>query len=132
VAEAAGVKVSLISGSDCLVSFQSSRLHQAIVHLLQFGLASAAPGAEVRISADEQDEVVRVTVAVSPSCGSRSKALPAGNTAASAERKQHEMKRRLGVAIARRILGGESSLRTEDSGERLWLDVRLPSVSVSK
>jgi K+-sensing histidine kinase KdpD len=148
VAELANVKLSLLcrsgtSSSDCLVNFQASRLRQALFHLLEFALGSAAAGAEVKITAGDEDEAARLTVAISAvtistiviseAGGSGPKARAAGGTAESAERKQRELKRRLGLAIARRIFeSAAGSLHTEDSGERLWLEVRLPLVSLPK
>ena len=136
VAESANVKLSLIcragtSSSGCLVNLQPSRLRQALYHLLEFALGSAAAGAEIEIAAGEEDGAARVRVAL-PALDSRHpKAL--APTAESAERKQCELKQRLGLAIARRIFESvDGSLHTEDGRGRLWLEVRLPLVPLPK
>jgi signal transduction histidine kinase len=123
VAESAKVKLSFISGSDCLVNFQASRLRQGVFHLLEFTLSSAATGTEITITASEDDEAVRLVVAVSGIAVS-----PVVRPAESAEWKHRDVKRRLGLAIARRIFEiADGSLRTERGAEQLWLEVRLPS-----
>jgi signal transduction histidine kinase len=133
LAERARVKFSLIASSDCPVNFETSRLRQALFHLLEFALGASAAGAKVKITAGEEDDGVRVTVEISAVGGSGSKAQDAGSTAESAERKQREFKRRLGLAIARRIFEtADGSLHAEGSGERSWLEVRLPLVSSPK
>jgi|ERR1700676_804708 two-component system sensor histidine kinase CiaH len=129
VAESKRVKVSLTSGSECVVNFQPSRLRQALFHLLESAVGSCAEGAEVIITAGEENDGVRVTLAVSAVGDFGSKALDAGSTAESGERKQREFKRRLGLAIARRIFEiMDGSLHVEARGEQLWLEVRLPAV----
>jgi signal transduction histidine kinase len=138
VAESSNVKLSLTSSSDSLVTFQAGRLRQALFHLLEFALGSAAAVAEVKVTAVEDEEAVRVTVAISPIAiseagGSGPKARAVGSRTDSAEGKQRELKRRLGLAIARRIFeGANGSLQTENSGGRLYLEVRLPLVSCPK
>jgi len=133
VAKSTHVKVTLTSGSDCLVNFQASRLRQALFHLLESALGASPASAKVKITAGEENDGVRVTVEVSLVGGAGSKAQDSGSTAESAERKQREFKRRLGLAIARRIFEtADGSLHAEGSGERLWLEVRLPLVSLAK
>jgi signal transduction histidine kinase len=135
VADAENVKVVLscesgASSSECLVNFQPSRLRQALSNLLQFALASAAAGSEIKILVGKADDAAQFTIEIS---AVSSRFLRTGSTAELAECKQHEMKRRLALAIARRILkGGQGSLGVEDSGEHLRLAVRLPSASSPK
>jgi signal transduction histidine kinase len=127
VAQSARVKVSLTSASDCLVNFQASRLRQALVHLLESTVGAPAAGAEAKITAGEENHAVRVTVAISAVGSSDAKARDAESTAESVERKQREFKRRLGLAIARRIFeSADGSLYAEGSAERWGLEVRLP------
>jgi signal transduction histidine kinase len=122
VAESAKVKLSLSSGSECLVNFQASRLRQAVFHLLEFALGSAAAGAEVKITASQDDEAARVVVAVS-----RVTISPVVRSAESAEWKQRALKRRLGLAIARRIFEiANGCLRAEGGREQFWIEVCLP------
>lgn len=133
VAESANVKLSLTSSRDSLVNFHAGRLRQAVFYLLEFALGSAAVGAEVKVAASEEEESVRITVAISEAVSFASKARTVENNADSAEQKQREWKRRMGPAIARRIIeSGDGTLQTESSGKRLWLEVRLPSASCPK
>ena len=133
VAESANLKLSLTSRGDSLVNFQAGRLRQAVFYLLEFALGSAAVGAEVKVTVGEEEESVRVTVAISEAARSAPKVRTVGNNAGSAEQKQSELKRRLGPTIARRIIESrDGSLQTESSGKRLWLEVRLPSASCPK
>jgi len=133
VTKSTHVKVALTSGSDCLVNFQASRLRQALFHLLESALGASAGSAKVKITAGEENDGVRVTIEISAVGGSGSKAHDAVSTAESAERKQREFKRRLGLAIARRIFEtADGSLHEEGSEERSWLEVRLPLVWLAK
>jgi signal transduction histidine kinase len=151
VAEARSVKLSLIcagicpagtSSAECLVKFPASRLRQAFFHLLEFALERCAAGSQIKISAAEENDVIGVTVAVSgttisenmPSkAGAGPTAPVASSGAKAAELKQRELKRRLRLAIARRIFEtADGSLRAENSGQRLWLEVRLPLVELPK
>jgi signal transduction histidine kinase len=130
LAERANVKFSLISSPDCLVKFQTSRLRQALFHLLEFALGSSAAAAEVNIRAAEENDVVRVGLAISAIGG---EFLAAGSTAESAEWKQRDLQRRLALAIAGRIFeSADGTLHAEDSGARLRIEVCLPSVSLTQ
>ncbi len=145
VAKLAKVKLSLTCKSEtaapgCMVNFQASRMRQALVHLLESALGSAATGAEVTITTSEDAEAARLTVAVSPlailpvATLQADESGPKNGTSASAvgsaERKQRELKRRLGLAIARRIFeAAGATLLTQDSEERLWIEVRVPLAS---
>lgn len=127
-----GVGISVSSNSDCVVDFQASRLRQALVHLLDFAVGSAAAGAEVAIAVVEDDEAARLTIAVSPTAILSAEPASEDRVAGSAEsqeRRQREWSRRLGLAIARRIFevaGG--SLRSVNHEGRLSLEVRLTPV----
>jgi len=137
VAELAKVTVSLTSSSDCRVVFQSSRLRQALVHLLEFALDSGVAGAEIIVTADGENRTARVTVAVSAVALAKTGTSGAkgleGEPTQQAEWKDRELKRRLRLAIARRIFeSANGSLQVRDRGEQLWLEVRLPVVSVSE
>jgi signal transduction histidine kinase len=141
VAELAKVKLSLTCKSEtpasgCMVNFRASRLRQALFHLLESALGSAVAGAEVTMTTSEDGEAARLTIAVSALANlpvatleadeSRSK----NRTSGSAERKQRELKGRLGLAIARRIFeAAGATLLTQDSEERLWIEVRVPLAS---
>jgi signal transduction histidine kinase len=135
VAESAKVGLFLACSSECRVNFQASRLRQALFHLTEFALDSSAPGAEVQVAASEEDEEARVTVAISAvklsEIGVSGSNTPAsGGTVESTKAKDGDLKRRLGLAIARRIFERASgTLRTEDEGKRLRLEVRLPLAS---
>jgi K+-sensing histidine kinase KdpD len=128
-----GVEISVSSNSDCVVNFEASRLRQAVVHLLEFAVGSAAAGAEVAIAVVEDDEAARLTIAVSPTAILSAEPASEDRVAGSAEsqeRRQREWNRRLGLAIARRIFevaGG--SLRSVDHEGRLSLEVRLTPVA---
>jgi signal transduction histidine kinase len=135
MAELAKVKVSLMcesetAASGCMVNFLASRLRQALFHLLEFALGSAATGAEVTITTSEDGEAARLTVAVSPLAILPVATLDAASEVGSAERKQRELKRRLGLAIARCIFeAAGATLLTQNSEERLWIEVRVPLAS---
>ena len=129
------VKLSVSSGSECVVNFQVGRLRQALVHVIEFAVSSAAIEGAVAITVDEEGEGVRLTIVVLPTAVVPTAPVPddqVGGTAESQERRQREWKRRLGLAIARRIFeagGAETagaSFKMEASGERLWLEVRFP------
>jgi K+-sensing histidine kinase KdpD len=128
-----GVEISVSSNSDCVVNFEASRLRQALVHLLEFAVGSAAAGAEVAIAVVEDDEAARLTIAVSPTAILSAEPASEDRVAGSAEsqeRRQREWNRRLGLAIARRIFevaGG--SLRSVNHEGRLSLEVRLTPVA---
>jgi len=112
---------------------QAGRLRQALFYLLEFALGSAAVGAELKVAVGEEEKALRVTVAISKVVWSGRKAPALAGNADSTETKPPELKRRLGLAIARRILesaGGR--LQVENSGEKSWLEVRLPSASCPK
>jgi C4-dicarboxylate-specific signal transduction histidine kinase len=143
VAELAKVTVSLTSSSDCRVVFQANRLRQALVHLLDFALDSCVAGAaagkdkKMIIAVDEENQTARVTVAVSAvalaKAGASGAKVLEGEPTQQTEWKDRELKRRLRLAIARRIFeSANGSLQVKDRGEQLWLEVRLPVVSVSK
>jgi light-regulated signal transduction histidine kinase (bacteriophytochrome) len=131
IAELAKVRLSLISSSECQVNFQTSRLRQGFFHLLSFAVDSSASGADVKITLREEDEA-RVTVAISrvifPEIGPPGSIPPAaGGAMKSVDGKQRDLKRRVGLAIARRIFEGVGGvLQTEEGGERLRIDVLLP------
>jgi signal transduction histidine kinase len=127
-----GVKISPIFNSDCLVRFQASRLRQALLHLLEFALGASAVSGEVKVTAGEEDGQVRVRVAIS---AVGSELLAAASAAESGKWRQHDLQRRVRLAIARRIFEtADGSLRLEDSrsGEGLFLEVRLPMVRSPK
>ena len=136
VAQSNQVEVVLTSDSDGLVNFQASRLRQGLFHLLEFALASCAVGGQIqiKITAGEDEESVRVTVAISATVvpeveESDAKAQARSGTAESAPSKQRELKRRLGLVIARRIFEtGDGSLHAQASGERMRLEVSLPLI----
>jgi len=126
--------------SGCMVNFQASRLRQALLHLLEFALGSAATGAQVTITASEDGEAARLTVAVSPLAILPVATLEAGESGpkngtsasgvGSAEQKQRELKRRLSLAIARRIFeAAGATLHARNSEERSWIEVRVPLAS---
>jgi K+-sensing histidine kinase KdpD len=132
VAEAAKVKLSLTATAECLVNFQPSRLRQALFHLLEFTLSSCSAGTGAKIAASEAGEVVRVKVAI-PSVVEPGPRAAAGSKGRSATQRQHEMKRRLGLAIARRIFeAAHASLCAGHSGEQLCIEVQLPLVWLAK
>jgi hypothetical protein len=129
VAEPAKARLFLASGSDCLVNMQAGRLRQALSHVLEFALASAA-GSEIEITASEDNQAVRATVTIWSIDERRLKASAAASIAESAERRQHELKRRIGIAVARRIFeGANGGLRIEADGKGLRMDVFLPLAS---
>jgi len=133
MAEAAKAKIFLTSSSDCLVNMQASRLRQGFTSLLNFAMESGGGGAEVKIMAHEEGKAAQVTVTISAAESSSPKAVVGRNTAESAEGKRRDLKRRLGLAVAWRVFkGADGSLRAEDRGDRLWLEVRLPLVSLPK
>jgi two-component system C4-dicarboxylate transport sensor histidine kinase DctB len=130
VAESAKVKLFVASSSDCPVSFQASRLRQGLTHLLDFAIQSCADGAEVKITAREEGEAARVRVAISTGEISVANDLAEGSTAEAAEWKQHDLKRRLGIAVAWRVFeSGGGILHAEESEDRLCLEVVLPLAS---
>ncbi len=144
VAQLAKVKLlicnSETAASGCMVNFRASRLRQALFHLLESALGSAATGAEVTMTTSEDSEAARLTVAVSPLAILPVATLEAGESGpkngtsasavGSAERKQRELKRRLGLAIARRIFeAAGATFLTQNSEERLWIEVRVPLAS---
>lgn len=130
VAEPAKAKLFLASSSDCLVNIQAGRLRQALSHVLEVALGSAAAGSKVEITASEDNQAVRLTVTISSIDERSLKPSAAGSIAESAERKQRELKRRLGLAVARRIFeSANGGLRTDEDGERLRIDVTLPLAS---
>ena len=131
------VELSVSSGSECVVNFQVGRLRQALVHLIEFALSSAAIDGAVAITVDEEGEGVRLTIVVSPTVSTSVELAPDNRvertTAESQEGKQRQWNRRLGLAIARRIFEtAGASFETEASGERLWLEVRFPLASCSR
>jgi len=137
VAQLAKVTVSLTSSSECRVVFQASRLRQALVHLLEFALDSGAAGAEIVITADEENHTARVTVAVTAvalaKAGASGAKVVEGEPTQQAEWKNRELKRRVGLAVARRIFeSANGNLQVKDRGEKLWVEVSFPVVSVSK
>ena len=136
VAESANVGLSLICGSGisdsgCTVDFHASQLRQAVTRLLEFATGCCRAGANVKVTADEEDEAAQLRIAISAVKISGAKA-PAG-AAESAEWGKRDLKRRLGLAVAWRIFesaGGH--LQTCRSGEQLWLEVRLPLAACPK
>jgi signal transduction histidine kinase len=136
------VELSVSSGSECAVNFQVGRLRQALVHLIEFALSSAAIDGAVAITVDEEGEGVRLTIVVSPTVSTSVELAPDNRvertTAESQEEKQRQWNRRLGLAIARRIFeagGAETagaSFKMEASGDRLQLEVCFPMASCSR
>lgn len=142
VAVKRNVKVALFceanaSSGKCLVNFQASRLRQGLLRLLEFALEGCPGGTEIQISSAADGAVARVMVAVprvQPSEVVVAKAGAHGNSVASADDfinvKQHELKRRLALAVARRIFeGAYGSLHVQKGANALCLEVRLPLVS---
>jgi K+-sensing histidine kinase KdpD len=132
-AKLAKAKIFLTSSSDCLVNMQASRLQQGFTGLLNFAMESGAGGTEVKIVANEEDKAAQVTVAISTADLPGTKAVSGRNAAELAEGKRRDLERRLGLAVAWRVFeSADGSLRAEDRGDRLWLEVRLPLVSLPK
>jgi len=74
VAESAHVRLLLTSSCEGLVTVNAGHLRQAFFHLLGFALDSCAAGAEVRITAAEDEGATQVVVrrdcaAATGSCG---------------------------------------------------------------
>ena len=145
VAENQSVKLLLVceaapSNRKCLVRFQGSRLRQALLCLLEFTIEGCSRGTEIRITAAADRDEVRVTVAGPTECISEAVIAKAGAakarvpaSIASTEMKQRELKRRLALAIARRIFeGANGTLRVLDGAKELRLEVCLPLVSPSE
>jgi signal transduction histidine kinase len=141
VAEKQAVKLALLcdaaSSGKCLVSFQDSRLRQGLLRLLEFALEGCPGGTEIQITAAADGDVARVMVAVptvQPAEVVVAQAGAHGKTGASADSmnvKQRELKRRLALAIARRIFeGADGSLHGRNGANALCLEVRLPLVSL--
>ncbi len=143
VAEKQNVKLALlgeaaISSDKCLVSFQASRLRQGLLRALEFTLEGCPGGMEIQITSAADGDVARVIVAVptvQPPKVVVAKADAHGNRVASVDDsmnvKQRELKRRLALAVARRIFeGADGSLRVQNSTNALCLEVRLPLVSL--
>jgi K+-sensing histidine kinase KdpD len=138
VAEAAKVKLLLTSNSACRVNFQPSRLRQAINYLIGFAIESSAGQSEIKITADEERGVARITDVISAVAGGG--VLPQGNPAEAAEQRQRDLKRRLGLVAAGRIFEGgggqieiaSDRLRTTYGGERFGIEGRLPLVPCAR
>ena len=140
VAEKQSVKLVLVceAGSDsrCLVRFQASRLRQGLLRLLEFTLEGCSEGTEIQITAATDRDAVRVTVAVPTEsvpqaviakAGAVKTRVPASD--GSADIKQRELKRRLRLAIARRIFESAAGRLIVLHGRNgLCLEVCLPLV----
>jgi signal transduction histidine kinase len=132
-AKSTKAKIFLTSSSDCLVNIQPSRLRQGFTSLLNFAMESGGGGAEVKIVANEEGKAAQVTVVISTVDFPSAKAVSGRNAAELAEGKRRDLKKRLGLAVAWRVFqSADGSLRAEDRGDRLWLEVRLPLVSLPK
>lgn len=119
LAESAQVGLSLVSTAACQVRFHGKRLRQAFFHLINFAIESSAPNEKVTVTATEKNEEARVTVAASELRFAEMDAAP-GRSAAAAERRQRDLKRRLKLAMAEMIFeraGG--SLQSSDGGRKL-------------
>jgi signal transduction histidine kinase len=140
VAEKQSVKLVLVceAGSDstCLVRFQASRLRPGLLRLLEFTLEGCSRGTELQITAAADRDAVRVTVAVPTEsvpeaviakAGAVKTRVPASD--GSADIKQRELKRRVRLAIARRIFEGAAGrLMVLHGTNGLCLEVCLPLV----
>ncbi len=123
---------SAISSSGCTVNFHGSGLRQGLTHLLEFAIESCRPGADVKITADEDDEGAQVRVAISAVEASGAEVPTGGKTAESVERARRDLKKRQGIALAWRIFeSGGGRLQAESNGDQLWLELCLPWASCS-
>jgi signal transduction histidine kinase len=120
VAEVARVNLRLQCASACNIVAEPKRLRQALFYLLESAISSAAAESVLEVEAgDPSDEVVALLTV--------ERALNAGPGEDVEGEKSRELGRRLGLAIAGRIVetaGGR--LQMQESERQLRLRLRIP------
>ena len=122
VSEAAHITLSCQSLAPCPVWFEEQRLRQAVFHLLEFVLLSAAGGATVKVDLAQQEGAALLRIATSRMD------LSAGVEPVSAdpaESKMEQVQRKLGLAITRSIFEAAGGSLEVTGGKELRVEIRL-------
>jgi C4-dicarboxylate-specific signal transduction histidine kinase len=125
LAESAQVELSPLCGSAGHVLFESQRLRQALFCLLEFALVSAHLGATLKVEVQEEgtEAVLVLTTRTRDESLPRNTSHPKLSPGAG----NHELQRRLSLAIARRTFeAAGGSVQATESEEGPWIQVRLP------
>lgn len=113
LAEAGQIRLLYENTSPCPVRFEAQRLRQALVRLFEWVWGSSSAGSTMRIEVAERNGAALLRIATSPT------------PASAVESRMECLKRRLGLAIARRFFetaGGSLEL----TGGEPVLEARLP------
>lgn len=128
VAEAKQVTLLVETSFPCQVQFEQQRLRQAVFHVLQFALQSAAQRAIVKIDLAPQENVALLRIATL-----QEDAPPLGDAVSPepAEPKVDPLQRKLGLNIARSIFEAAGGSLEVTGDKELRLEFRLALASHS-
>ena len=121
VARTARVRLCLIARKHLRIDFEPNRLRQAIFHLAQFALGSAAADSEIEFAAAPTEVGVRLSIRLSSPQSEKQQVAPAVNL------KSPELGPNFDLAIARRIFqSAGGSLRMHHRQGRVSVEICLP------